>query len=347
MNQEAEKFIRFTESLPLLDVRSPAEFKKGHVPGAHSFPLFLDEERHEVGICYKQQGRDAAVELGLKIVGPKLADFVTRAKKKAPEGELGIYCWRGGMRSGSMGWLLRTAGMKVHVLPGGYKAYRKWVQDEMRRPRKFLILGGLTGSGKTEVLQELAQLGEAVIDLEGLARHKGSAFGNLEGGLQPRTEFFENLIVEQLITMNPDQPIWLEDESRSIGQVFIDKDLFDQMRTSPLVVLERSMEDRVKHLVELYGTLPIQALADAFRRIERRLGGQHVKAAIEAIEQGDLETASKIALVYYDKAYTFGLTKRPTVPRLTVDGSGMDHRAVAKKLKTQTDQWIKEKNLFA
>ena len=183
-----------SQNVPLLDVRSPAEFEQGHIPGAINVALFTNEERARVGTIYKTQGKDEAVLEGLRIVGPKMASIVEQALELAPERKLKVHCWRGGMRSGSVGWLLRQAGFSVEVLNGGYKAYRQKVLQELANPFNFVVVGGPTGSGKTHVLKALQNSGEQVIDLEGLAHHRGSAFGHMGLEEQPSSEYFENLL---------------------------------------------------------------------------------------------------------------------------------------------------------
>ena len=158
---------------PILDVRSPGEHEKGRLPEALSFPLFSDEERAAVGTCYKQEGRDAAVELGLEYVGPKMAGFVKQAKQLSPERTVRLHCWRGGMRSGSLGWLLETAGFKTVLLEGGYKAFRRWVRTQLARSQPIFIVGGMTGTGKTLVLHALAEHDEQILDLEGSVGFSG------------------------------------------------------------------------------------------------------------------------------------------------------------------------------
>ena len=157
-----------------------SHYASGHIPGAHNIPLFTNEERAIIGTLYVQVGKDPAVERGLELVGPKLADFVRQARELSAGKPLFLYCWRGGMRSGSMAWLFRTAGFKTFLLKGGYKAYRRSFIDLLDKyPWKIVVLGGPTGCGKTEILHRLQEKGQQVIDLEGLAHHKGSAFGAL------------------------------------------------------------------------------------------------------------------------------------------------------------------------
>ncbi len=296
--------------IPLLDVRSPAEYERGHIPGALSFPLFSNEERARVGTLYKREGQQEALLEGLRIVGPKMADMLSHAIALAPQRQVALHCWRGGLRSSSVAWLLHTAGFQVEVLKGGYKAYRQDVHRFFTRPFRFVLLGGQTGSGKTEVLQALRQLGEQVIDLESLASHRGSAFGALGMPPQPSIEQFENTLHHELKQFNLEKVIWVEDESRKIGTIVLHEALWKQMQAAPCILIETELQDRVKRLMVEYGSHPPEALEKALQKIAKRLGGQHVKRALEALKNGDLELVVQVALRYYDKAYGFALLER-------------------------------------
>jgi tRNA 2-selenouridine synthase len=290
----------------LLDVRTPAEFDKGHIPGAYNFPLFSNEERARVGTLYKQASPEQALLEGLELVGPKLRDFVERATVLAPARKVVLYCWRGGNRSGSLSWLLDLAGFDVYQLVGGYKAYRQYIHHEFETLRiPFIILGGETGAGKTLLLHRLREKGEQMIDLEAIANHKGSAFGGLGQGNQPSVEYFENLLHASLSKMDANKRVWIENESRAIGRVYIPEKLWGKLLQSPLIDLCIPVEDRVKRLVQEYAEYPTPTLKDAFLKIRKRLGGQHLKAALEALDQSEYEKAVRIGLHYYDKAYRF------------------------------------------
>ena len=305
-----EVFLDAAQHYPILDVRSPGEFERAHIPGAISFPIFNNEERAKVGTSYKQEGKEQAIELGLEIVGPKLANWVKMAKKLAVDNTILVHCWRGGMRSGSMSWLFETAGLKVKTLVGGYKAYRNYVISEFDRKIPFIVLGGKTGSGKTDILIEMQKRGAQVIDLEGVAHHRGSAFGHLGLAPQPSSEHFENEVVAQLRQMDYSKPIWIEDESRHIGQVFMPLGLYTQLRAAPILFLDIAAEYRLPHLVEVYAHYPKEALAHAVGKIKKRLGGDFYKNAIEALQVDDFTLVAAITLQYYDKAYVHGLKKR-------------------------------------
>ncbi|HQW05091.1 MAG: tRNA 2-selenouridine(34) synthase MnmH [Flavobacteriales bacterium] len=317
---------------PMIDVRSPGEFAQGHIPGATSMPLFTDAERAIVGTLYKQQGRDVAMLEGLRIVGPKLASIVSEAKELAPEGRIRVHCWRGGERSGSVAWMLDKAGFaEVHTLKGGYKAFRNHVLAGFAAPLKLAVMGGYTGTGKTELLSHLRDLGQQTIDLEALANHKGSSYGAIGEAPQPTTEHFENLLWNATERMDVEKLIWVEDESQLIGRVKIPDAIFQQIRIAPCYFADVPREERAARLVADYGKYPKDQLAEATKRIEKRIGPQHCKTALEALANDDLFTVAMITLTYYDKTYLHGLGKRDPTCVTRVPASTKDMRAIAKK----------------
>jgi tRNA 2-selenouridine synthase len=322
------------EPLPLLDVRSPAEFEQGHIPGAINLPLFSNAERAAVGTCYKQQGHHAAVDLGLTLAGPKLVQIVQQARAIAPDHQVRLHCWRGGLRSSSVAWLLETAGFQVSLLEGGYKAFRRWAHQALSEPRPLWIVGGMTGTGKTETLLALRELGESVIDLEGLANHRGSSYGNLGLPPQPSTEHYENLLAMQWSSLPGDRPVWIEAESFRVGTCRIPQELFRQMEAAPVLELYRPLAERVTSLERLYGSADPGALISATQRIRKRLGGQRTQTAIEAIDRGDLKPAIEVVLDYYDRTYRYDLDRR-SVPRTSVDVTGLTPQEAAVKLLDQ------------
>jgi tRNA 2-selenouridine synthase len=309
-------FLQKAETLPVVDVRSPGEFAQGHIPGAVNIPLFSNEERARVGTTYKQVSQDEALLLGLELVGPKMASFVRESKVLAPGKEILVHCWRGGMRSGSFGWLLETAGMKVSTLVGGYKAFRNEVLAGLQISQKIIVLGGKTGSGKTEILHKLRELGEQVVDLEGLAHHKGSSYGAIGQLPQPSNEHFENELYAQWRRLDPTRRVWIEDESRSVGRCLLPDAVWNQMRNAPLVIVDMDKRVRIERLVREYACFDLNLLYEATHRIQKRLGGQHHKAAIAALDQKDFATVADITLTYYDKAYQHGIGNRKVLHTL-------------------------------
>ncbi len=307
---DAAGFLEQADNLPVIDVRSPKEFAQGHLPGAFSMPLFSDEERARVGTAYTRSGNRKAMLTGLELVGPKLKDFVIHAGKIAPDGEVLVHCWRGGMRSEAMAWLLNFSGMSVSVLAGGYKAYRKYIRESFEKGPEIKVLGGMTGSGKTDMLNRMALDGNQVIDLERLANHKGSAFGALGQADQPTTEQFENDLAGLWLSMDPSRPVWVEDESTNIGKVVIPDVFFKKMRSSELHLLDVPFETRVRRLLKEYGDFDKEVLLSVIRHISRRMGGSLANKASEALLDGDIQLAVEIVLNYYDRTYQYSLSQR-------------------------------------
>lgn len=318
---------------PIIDVRSPGEFAHGHIPGAVNMPLFSDAERAEVGTLYVQQGRKPAMLHGLRITGPKLAGLVEQASAIAPENSVAVHCWRGGERSASVAWLLeKSCGMQVLTLQKGYKAFRQLVAGSFNRPWNLRILGGYTGTGKTELLGLMRGMGAQVVDLEALAHHKGSAFGGIGQAPQPSTEQFENLIWQALGQLDPHKPVWLEDESQMVGHVKVPDPFFAQMRKAPVAFVDLPQPRRAERLVADYGACPPEELAAAIGRIQKRMGPQHAKAALEALHAGNLPAVARITLHYYDKTYARGLSSRDAAAVSLLKADGLAPGQIAEML---------------
>ncbi len=305
----------------IIDVRSPAEFDHAHIPTAQNLPLFSNEERAIIGTTYKKQSREAAIKAGLPLFGNKMLVMIETVESWMSEKQknnasakptIYIHCWRGGMRSAAVAWLLDVYGYKVIQLTGGYKAYRNWVLAQFNIPYSCKVLGGYTGSGKTEILQELQKRKYSVIDLEGLAHHKGSAYGAIGQAIQPSQEMFENSLAHSLLEQNKNKgPIWIEDESQRIGTVLIPTPLFQLMRNSTCYFLTIPFEERLNFILEGYGKFDKQSLMNATLRIQKRLGGLETKTAINHIIEGEFKEAFFILLKYYDKWYEKNVNKEP------------------------------------
>ena len=321
-----EPFLEQCAQALVLDVRSPAEYLHAHLPGAVSLPLFSDEERAVVGTAYKQESREAAIKIGLDFFGPKMRMMVEQVealtrKHNTVNGQrstdLCIYCWRGGMRSSAVAWLLNLYGYRVHILSGGYKAFRNHVLKAFGLPLPFRIIGGFTGSGKTALLHELGRKGACIIDLEALASHKGSAFGNIGMPRQPSQEMFENRIALLLYqAAAAGKTVWLEDESQRIGLINLPGELWNRMRMAPVYFFDIPFEQRLQHIVQGYGNLDRDRMEEAIRRISKRLGPLETKHAVEHLQSGSIEPCFRILLQYYDKHYWKALHNRQNLPIL-------------------------------
>jgi tRNA 2-selenouridine synthase len=353
-----ERFLELSRHYPVIDVRSPAEYNHAHIPASYNLPLFSDEERKIVGTAYKQDSRETAIKIGLDFFGPKMRKMVEEVESIVQSRESGvkqhsmnsehliqnsllIYCWRGGMRSAGVGWLMDLYGFKVYSLAGGYKQFRNYVLGTFKLPFQFNIIGGYTGSGKTEVLKALNQRGEQVIDLEEIAKHKGSAFGNIDSEKQPTQEMFDNILAEELrsksmasksinhynyepaiddsITNDSMITIWLEDESQRIGDINVPHEFWKTMRQSPIYFLDIPFEKRLDHIVKEYGSLDKEKLINSIFRIQRRLGGLETKNAINFLLEDNTIECFRILLKYYDKWYLKSLHNRENLNSLLVN----------------------------
>ena len=300
-----EDFLEQSKEGQIVDVRSPAEYQKGHIPGALNIPIFTNQERAEVGTVYKQKSREEAIMLGLDIVGPKLRQIADKGKKLSHDGKLFIYCWRGGLRSEKMAWLFDLSGLQTKVLEGGYKSYRSHGKEVINQLEEYIIVQGPTGSGKTEIIRALAQLGEQVIDLEGLAHHKGSAFGGLGQEAQPSTQQFQNEIYQLLGNFDKKRPVWLESESATIGKVYLQEELWKQMNRATILAIDVPLKARIDNIINQYGKFPQDKLVKKVAQLHQKLGGAMVKEITDHIKQDDLKKAVEQLLYYYDKSYSF------------------------------------------
>jgi tRNA 2-selenouridine synthase len=327
-----DDLMNMPEQIPFLDVRTPAEFNHGHMPGAFNIPLFSNEERVLVGTTYKQVGREAAILLGFDLVGTRWSAFIRQALDISPQKKVAVYCWRGGMRSGAMAWALDLYGFTVYLVGGGYKAYRRWVQQRFAQTWDIRVVGGMTGSGKTKILHALKEMGEQVVNLEHIAQHQGSTYGTLNRLIQPSQEQFENNMAEVLHGLDPNRQLWVEDESVTIGKRLIPKTFWEQMQTALLFNILVPVDQRVETLVTEYGSLDKDFLVESTDRIRKRLGLEQTKNAIAAIREGRIADFIRLVLVYYDKTYRIGLASRDTNRIFEVSVDDTDGLANAQRL---------------
>lgn len=329
---DVERFLELAECTPVIDVRSPQEFISGHIPDAVNIPLFDDNERIAVGTKYKKEGRIPAILEGLRRTGPSMSSKLEMALEKSGGGKLLVHCWRGGMRSEAMAWLFSLGDIETEVLEGGYKSYRHYILNSFSEKRKMIVLGGMTGSGKTHILRYLRSYGQQVIDLEGIANHKGSAFGSLGQPPQPSTEQFANNLFNEWKKLTKDLPFWVEDESRNIGTAFIPDNFYLNMQKARAIILKMDVKTRLPRLIKEYSTYPPETLKASILRISKRLGGDNTSDAISAVETGNFARAIELTLTYYDKAYTYGLKKKSSSDILYVDTDSDDIETNALKI---------------
>ena len=312
---------------PIIDVRSPSEFYQGHWPGAVNIPLFSDSERETIGKSYKKESRLKAILQGLKVTIPNAKNLLEiilqiTTKKEGKNKSLRIYCWRGGMRSSAFAWLARTIGIRTYLLKGGYKNYRKWVLNQFEADLPIRLLGGKTGTRKTDLLNYINEENIHVIDLEGIANHRGSSFGSLGMKEQPSTQQFENIIAESLYNFHKNNAteIWLEAESSNLGKCRIPNSLYKKMKKAPILEIIKDKKERVKNLVNIYSQNSQTELKDAVNRISKRLGPQRTKEALTAIERKEWSQACESMLDYYDKCYEYELKKSNNINSINLSG---------------------------
>jgi tRNA 2-selenouridine synthase len=330
----------FLNDIPMMDMRAPAEFAHGAFPCAHSLPLMTDEERARVGICYKQRGQEAAIELGHQLVAGELKAarmaLWSEFARRNPGGYL--YCFRGGLRSRTVQQWLRDEGIDYPLVEGGYKAMRRFLLEELERSldrADIVLVSGKTGTGKTRVIHRL----ERSVDLEGLAGHRGSTFGQLPQPQPSQIDFENTLSIALMKLLAADQPrVYLEDEGRMIGRLSLPETLRERMAVSPMAVVEQSLAERVEVIIEDYVLdlgrrfaaehgelgpgLHREKLQDDLGRIRKRLGGERYQrvsdimaaAFVAQDESGDLalhrDWVTTLLEQYYDPMYEYQLAQR-------------------------------------
>jgi len=333
--KELDKF-RSLKGL-LIDVRSPSEYYKGHMPNSINIPLFDNEERSIIGTIYKKQGREKAVIEGLKFLEKKI-DFLLdnlftniESHKIIPgiknnELSIRIYCSRGGMRSQSISWLLEKYKFNTITLKGGYKTYRRWILDSFSKKWNIVIIGGKTGTGKTRLLSLLEKYKYQTIDLEGFACHRGSTFGGLGMKEQPSNEEFENKIAEKLYSFKTINNIFVEAESANIGKCKIPHEFFNQMKKSRRIEILRSESNRLDELIDTYSVFEKEELKDSVQRIKKRLGPQRTKIALESIDKEKWDLVCRSVLDYYDRCYEYEKVGKENITLLDLTDKNYDEK---------------------
>ena len=324
----------------IIDCRSPAEYAEDHVPGAISAPVLDDAERATVGTMYKQLSPFEAKKLGAALVAKNVARHVQTLFADKPRGWRPlVYCWRGGKRSGAMAHILREIGWDARTLEGGYRAYRRWVVgalEEAPSRHEFVVIHGPTGSGKSRLLAALRRAGAQVLDLEGLAAHRGSVLGELPGQPQPTQKRFESLLLHELSALDAGRPVFVEGESKKIGQLQVPESLIARMRGSECVLLDTALEARVQLLMEEYGHF----LGDT-RSLEKQLdclAGLHGRDKIAswkalAARGAWQELVTRLLVEHYDPAYRRSASRNfarlPQARAVRVESAGEEAFAAA------------------
>jgi tRNA 2-selenouridine synthase len=292
----------------IIDTRSPKEYTKDHIPKSINIPIFENKERESIGIKYKKDP-DEAFNIGKEIFFGKLEEIKKKLSKLDKNKEVVVYCWRGGQRSKAFCYLLEKEGFEVFQLNKGYKAYRTFIRKNLHSlkiPFKLIVLYGLTGVGKTEIIEKI----KPSIDLEGLAQHRSSLFGGV--GLNPRSQkMFESNLYKKLLELKKEKFVFIEGESHKVGKVFVPNNLFKAMNKGVGVKITDSIEGRVKRSVQIYSKADDKELKKIVLRIKKFLKKQSYEKIIKSIEEKEYYTAAKIILEeYYDPKYSHGLKEK-------------------------------------
>jgi len=305
-----------TSNYTTIDVRSPSEYKEATIPGSINIPIFSDEERAEIGTLYKQVGNKVAMDKGLEILSKKLPSYI-KEFEQVP-GEKVIFCWRGGMRSKATSTLLDLMKIEATRLIGGYKAYREWMIAELQQLKiksLCITLNGLTGSGKTEILKTLASEGYPTLNLEEMAGHRGSIFGEI--GLKPNSQkMFDSFLVEKLQCLNEKEFFLMEAESKRIGKIVLPDIIMQLKYDSPLLFLEVPLHERINHIMKEYSpALHQNEILRAFDYIKRRIHSPISKKIEEYLYQARFYEALELLLeYYYDPMYRNKLAEYKNKP---------------------------------
>ena len=298
------------EKAVVIDVRSEHEFHQGTIPGAINIPLFNNEERTEIGTVYNNESPEKATELGLKIVSGKLYSLYKQINEVSGENPVILFCWRGGMRSRSLAVVLDLMGLNVLRLCGGYKAYRNFIVGffEKEFPFHVIVLKGNTGTGKTELLLNLKEEGYPVLDLEGLANHRGSVFGGIGLGTQPTQKQFESLIYREITNYQMCTYVIVECESKRIGRLILPDSLVKAMQEGTEILVYDTLENRTERIIREY-VMTSEDIAEFSRsllKLKKRLGNATVEKLLSYLEEEDFQKfAAMLMNEYYDKLYGY------------------------------------------
>jgi tRNA 2-selenouridine synthase len=325
----AEQFLKEKCHFPVIDVRSPGEYETGHIPAAINIPVFNNEERAIVGTTYTKIGTSEAIEKGQELAAAKLDLYTDSLQHVAPQKKALMYCWRGGMRSREMARFYESGGFEIRVLQGGYKAYRTYIRQQFSRPADIRIVGGYTGTGKTEILTDLKKIGCQIIDLEDLANHKGSVFGHLGQKNQPTSQNFENELFEIWNNLDPDKPVWIEHESMNVGNIYLPDTLYQNILHGKLFFVKVSKERRVQRILKEYAGFPVEDLIYSLKRIERRIGPDVTLRLTDLLLKHQFEKVTDELLVYYDKTYQNAALKNQVNQILELDAVGLESDEIA------------------
>lgn len=315
--------LRKTENHTIIDVRSPIEYENATIPGSINIPVFTNDERAEVGTIYRQKGKEAAKERGLAIFSAKLPDFIKKFKNiQTPKT---VFCWRGGMRSKTAATVVDLMGVPVNRLSGGIRTYRRWVVDFLKNPAfspKMIVLDGFTGTGKTEILNRLEQDGYPVIDLEDMANHRGSIFGQI-GKTPSNQKRFDSLLSEKILRYRNAPFVFIEGESKRIGRAVMPDFLYEKKEQGTHIFIQLPMEERIRNILDDYQPWKYpEQVNEAFQIIKKRIHTPIGKEIDEALTKKDYAIAVQLLLrYYYDPRYKHSIDQDQ---RTTIHAGNID-----------------------
>ncbi|QQZ11306.1 tRNA 2-selenouridine(34) synthase MnmH [Heyndrickxia vini] len=323
---EELRSLKNNNELTIIDVRSQSEYKDATIPGSINIPFFNDDERAEIGTIYKQISPQAAKERGLEIMSAKLPGFVKEFAKL--NGKKAVFCWRGGMRSKTTATVLGLMGINVFRLNGGYRAFRNWVVDTLNtlelQPKAY-ILNGYTGSGKTTILHHLKREGYPVIDLEGMAKHRGSIFGQI--GLEPNNQkTFDAQLLEEILSYNHSPYIIFEGESKRIGKITLPNFIIEKKEQGVQLFIDIPLEERVRHILEDYQPwLYEKECFEAFSKIKRRIHTPIANKIETDLKSGEYSSAVRLLLeYYYDPLYEHTAEQYPEDSKIYIKAKNVE-----------------------